>query len=234
MRETKSLSVEIKDADKGEVEAVFATLGVVDSDGDVTVKGAFENGAELLISAYGHKSWAGSLPVGMGTIHEDGDEAVFTGTFWLDTINGGDTFKTVKHAKKLQEWSYGYDPTKWSYGEHDGKRVRFLEALKVFEVSPVLLGAGIGTHTRSVKSALKFSDEAASVLADVQALSARAADVMAKRAEKGKALGSESTELLEQLHAELKQLDVLLRADPDQADQEAEHQLLRFLAARQF
>lgn len=234
MRETKSgLQFEIKDADKGEVEAVFATLGVVDSDGDVTTTGAFEDGAEVLISAYGHKSWMGLLPVGKGLIGEEGKEAVFKGNFWLDTINGLDTFKTVKNTGSLQEWSYGYDPTKWSYGEHEGKRVRFLEQIKTYEVSPVLLGAGVGTHTRGMKESVRFADEAASVLADVQALSARAADVMAKRAEKGKALGAESTELLDQLHGELKKLDELLRADPDEADEDAQHELLRFLA-RQF
>lgn len=229
MRETKSLSLEIKDADKGEVEAVFATLGVVDSDGDVTVAGAFEDGDEVLISAYGHKSWMGALPVGMGVIGEEGTEAVFKGNFWLDTINGKDTFLTVKNTGRKQEWSYGYDPTKWSYGEHDGKRVRFLEQIKTYEISPVLLGAGVGTHTRGIKGAVRFVDEVQSVLADVQALSARAADVMAKRREKGKTLGSESSELLEQLHDELKALDELLRAEPDQVDEETQHELLRFL-----
>jgi len=230
--ETKSLRVEVKDADKGEVEAVFSTLNVVDSDDDVTLPGAFEKGAEVLISAYGHKTWMGALPVGLGSIKEEGNEAILAGHFWLDTINGADTFKTVKNAKQLQEWSYGYDPTKYSYGEHEGKRVRFLEQVKVHEVSPVMLGAGVGTRTLSAKSSLRFVDEVTSVLADVKALSARAADVMAKRQEKGKALGSEASELLEQLHDELKALDELLRADPDQANEDAQHELLRHIARR--
>jgi len=133
--------VEIKDADKGEVTAVFATLGVIDSDGDVTVKGAFDNGAKVRISAYGHTSWNGALPVGKGSIREVGDEAILEGRFFLDTPAGADTFKVVKElgVDGLQEWSYGYDPVEFSFGEFEEQQVRYLNKLKVHEVSPVLL-----------------------------------------------------------------------------------------------
>lgn len=230
---TKSLTMRVKDADAGVVEAVFATLNVKDSDWDVTVPGAFENGAEVLISAYGHKSWSGELPVGMGTIESDEKEAVFTGNFWLDTLGGGDTFKVVKRSGKLQEWSYGYDAVKYSYGEHEGDRVRFLEQIKVHEVSPVMRGAGVGTRTLSAKSGLKFSDEAEAVLTAVQELTDRAADVMAKRQEKnGKSLGVASAELMTQVHDAVKRLDEVLRAEaPAKTDSDADlqHECLRFL-----
>ncbi len=50
----KSLTrFEVKDAEEGVVEAVFSTFDVVDSDGDITRKGAFDDGASVLISAYG-------------------------------------------------------------------------------------------------------------------------------------------------------------------------------------
>jgi hypothetical protein len=52
----------------------------------------------------------------------------------------------------LQEWSYSFDILDASFGEFEGKQVRFLRKLKVHEVSPVMLGAGIGTHTRAIKS----------------------------------------------------------------------------------
>ena len=226
--DTKSLRVEVKDADAGEVTAVFATFNVKDSDWDVTLPGAFEEGAEALLSAYGHQSWSGALPVGKGTISSNGTEAVFTGNFFMDTTAGRDTFLTVKQTGALQEWSYGYDPVKYSYGEHDGERVRFLEQLKVHEVSPVMLGAGVGTRTLAAKGATKFSDEAQAVLAAVQSLSDRAADVMAKRQEKGKALGAESTALLERLHTQLKRLDDLLKS-PESPDEDAHRQFLRFV-----
>lgn len=207
---TKALrEFKIKDEGQGTVSAVFATLGVKDRDGDVTKAGAFEDGADVVISAYGHKSWSGHLPVGMGTIKTVGDEAVFEGEFFMDTEDGADTFRTVKRlaSKGLGEWSYGYEPVKYSFGEHDGEQVRFLEQLKVFEVSPVLLGAGVGTRTLSAKSAgLRFGEHVDAVMADVEALASRAADVMAMRAEKGKSLADDSQASLVRLEAALKSL----------------------------
>src|SRR5213595_1548806 len=62
----------------GEVTALFARLNVVDADGDVTLSGAFTEGAPVVISAYGHTSWGGALPVGKGTIGTRGDLALLS------------------------------------------------------------------------------------------------------------------------------------------------------------
>jgi HK97 family phage prohead protease len=220
---TKSLAhIEVKDEDKGQITAVFATLNVVDSDGDVTLPGAFENGAKVRISAFGHRSWDGALPVGKGTIREVKDEAILDGQFFLDTPEGRSTFAVVKSLGEdgLQEFSYGYDPVEFSYGEHDDRPVRFLKKLKVHEVSPVLLGAGVGTRLLSAKGGLKFSEHIAAVVADVDALAARATEVMALRAEKGKALGAASADLLARLDASVKRLSELLAgaAEPPVTD----------------
>jgi hypothetical protein len=229
---TKSLSrVEVKDADKGEVTAVFATLGVIDSDGDVTVKGAFPNDVPVVISAYGHTSWQGAKPVGKGMIREVGDEAILEGQFFLDTVEGRDTFTVVKElgALGLQEWSYGYDPVKFSFGEHDGQRVRFLEELAVHEVSPVLKGAGVGTRVLTAKSGVKFVEHVESVVAEVEVLVERAAGVVALRAEKGKALSGASAEALTRLDGSLKRLSELLTPTDMTAD-EARREYARFVA----
>lgn len=152
---TKQLThVEIKDETQGTVEAVFSTFNTVDSDKDVTLPGAFTEGAPTRISAYGHTSWhdlGGRLPVGKGTIRTNETEAILEGRFFLNTALGRDTFEVVKEMGDLQEWSYGYDPIKFSFGEFEGERVRFLEKLGVDEVSPVLKGAGINTRTISTK-----------------------------------------------------------------------------------
>jgi hypothetical protein len=150
----KSLGrVEVKDADRGEIVAVFATKHVVDSDGDVTVDGAFDDGAKVRISAYGHGSWDGVPPVGKGVIRETSTEAILEGRFFMDTAAGRDTFSIVKQLGEdgLQEFSYGFDVVSYRFGEFEGRQVRFLEKLKVHEVSPVLLGAGIGTRLVSAK-----------------------------------------------------------------------------------
>jgi hypothetical protein len=227
--------VEVKDEDRGEVAAVFSTLGVIDSDGDVTLPGAFEDGAKVRISAYGHKSWDGVLPVGKGSIREVGDEAIMTGRFFLDTPAGAETFTVVKElsADGLQEWSYGYDPVEFSFGEQDDRPVRFLSKLKVHEVSPVLLGAGVGTRTLTVKSGMKFGEHIEAVGADLEALVARASEVVALRAEKGKAIAEDSAVGLARIAASAKRLEELLLAGPTDTDTIADElgrEFARFVA----
>jgi len=150
--DTKSLRVEIKDADKGEIALVFATFNVVDHDGDVTLPGAFTEGAPVTISAYGHKSWEGLLPVGRGVIRTDATKAWVEGRFFLNTIAGRDTWETVKELQDLQEFSYGYDALEYSFGEFEGQQVRFLKKQLVHEASPVLKGAGLRTGVLSMKN----------------------------------------------------------------------------------
>jgi hypothetical protein len=144
--------VDIKSADRGEVSAVFSTFNVRDLDGDVTLPGAFDDGAEVVISSYQHTSWGGALPVGKGRIRTTGTEAILDGRFFLDTTAGRDTFTVVKELGPRQEWSYGYDVLEAESGTFAGEDVQFLKRLKVHEVSPVLVGAGIGTRTLAVKA----------------------------------------------------------------------------------
>ncbi len=145
--------IRIKSDLRGEVEAVFSTLNVIDSDGDVTLPGAFRNGAEAVISAYGHQSWQGMLPVGKGTIRETGDEAILDGRFFLETAHGRDTFHVVRELGSLQEWSYSLENVISKPGKMNGRSVNFLHKIDVKEVSPVLRGAGVGTRTLVAKSA---------------------------------------------------------------------------------
>jgi len=127
--------VEVKDAAKGQVSAVFATFNVIDKDKDVTVPGAFEDGAEVVISNYGHASWGGMLPVGKGRIRQTKSEAILDGQFFMDTAAGRDTFTVVKQLGARQQWSYGYDAIEAEQGTFAGQVVRFLKRLVVPEVS---------------------------------------------------------------------------------------------------
>lgn len=139
--------------DTGSFEATFATLGVIDKDGDVTVTGAFQDGQEVRISAWGH-NW-GALPVGKGVIHADEQRAWVDGQFFLELPAGKDTYQTVKLLGELQEWSYGFEIKDQSFGEFEGRQVRFLRGLDVFEVSPVMIGAGVDTGTDLIKTGAK-------------------------------------------------------------------------------
>src|SRR3990170_517626 len=145
----RSTGLELKqEGDQGLVTAVFATLNVIDEDGDVTLPGAFGS-QEVKLAAWGH-DW-GSLPVGRGSIREEGDKALFDGQFFLDTEAGREHFTTIKHLAELQEWSYGFKILERAEGEHEGRPVRFLKRMKVWEVSPVMVGAGVDTMTVDIK-----------------------------------------------------------------------------------
>lgn len=148
-----TLRVEIKDAEKGLVTAVFAKLGVKDLDDDYTLPGAFGT-QSVRVSAYGHGSWMGELPVGRGTISEKDGEAVAELKFFMSTQHGREHFEVVKEMGDLQEWSYGFDVAETGEISEELRQQgvrRVLKKLKVHEVSPVVLGAGVGTRTLAVK-----------------------------------------------------------------------------------
>ena len=169
----------MREAALGLIEAVFAshlvdradltkaTADVIDKDGDVTLKGAFTAGQAVVISAYGHGSWEGKLPVGKGVIREDGDLAIMEGQFFLNTSHGADTFEVVKQLSEddLQEWSYSLHDVTSSRGNVAGKAVRILEQIGlVKEVSPVLMGAGVETRTLAAKGTKQLASSLRSLL----------------------------------------------------------------------
>ena len=151
--------VTVKSEDRGEIEAVFATLGVIDRDGDVTLPGAFDEGAEVDISAFGHAVWKGGMPVGLGTIRTTRDEAVLRGRFFMETTAGRDHFALVKARGTRQAWSYGFDVLNpRETATVGGRRANVLRRLKVHEVSPVWQGAGVNTRTLTAKGGLDIDE----------------------------------------------------------------------------
>jgi Caudovirus prohead serine protease len=145
------VGVEIKAADSRGARAIFSRYNLRDADGDVTEPGAFNGNGEIVVSAYGHMSWQGVLPVGKGRIVDQGGWAE-ADLEWLDTVGGRETADTIKQLGGLMQWSYGYDVLESAPGEFAGQQVRFLKRLKVYEVSPVLVGAGVNTRTLEASS----------------------------------------------------------------------------------
>jgi len=220
--ERKALAVELKAEQEGAFRATFATFDVIDKDGDVTKSGAFKSGSPVRISAWGH-DWNAPV-IGRGTIGADETAAWVEAQFNLKMSAGRDTYESVKFSGDLQEFSYGYDVVSSEPGEWDGRPVRILKALEVHEVSPVLLGAGIGTGTDRIKSA-SFADHAEYVLADVQAFIDRSKSLADLRAKEGRTL---STANRSRINALLEHIDNVsgdlrkLLEDTDPKREEAE------------
>lgn len=150
-------ALEIKDAARGEVAAVIATLGVVDKDGDVLLPGSFPKSASVKMSGYGHSAVFGEAPAGKGTITVEDDKAIFHGRFFMSTERGREAFQTVKELGEEGEWSFGFPrdmETEKLTDEWKAKGARrLISKLLPIEASPVFIGAGIGTGTLFTKSA---------------------------------------------------------------------------------
>lgn len=147
--------IEVKSA-QGLVSALFSRYDLLDADGDITLRGAFTDGAPIVLSAYGHKSWEGVLPVGTGVIRDSAEGAVAEVSFFMHTPSGRETFDVVSGLaeKGLGQWSFGYDVLDSEMMPlPDGRRARVLKSLAVHEVSPVLRGAGVRTQTLTAKDA---------------------------------------------------------------------------------
>lgn len=146
----------IKDADRGEIEAVVATLNVVDKDGDIIRKGALGGSAAVTMSAWGHDAIFGATPAGKGTLVEEKSQLRFAGRVFLSTTNGRETFEVLKEMGEDQEWSFGFRVTGWEVPSDEEKKAgawRVITKMEAFEVSPVLVGAGVNTRTTSIKQA---------------------------------------------------------------------------------
>ena len=147
---TKAYTGELKELNEGRGRAVFATLNVIDKDGDVTLPGAFGEQRAKLVGAH---QW--HLPnIGVATIREEGDLAIADFEFYLGMESAKEWYEALRRNYENgvpQEWSYGFDVLEEETGDYQGKRVRYLKRLKVHEVSPVMVGAGEGTMTLAVK-----------------------------------------------------------------------------------
>ena len=196
--ERKQARLELKADADGVFRCVFSTLGVVDKQGDVTLPGAFEKGATAAVSHFMHSSWADRLPVGEGTIDSNAKEAWLDGAFWLDTPSGSEHYLVCKRSS-LMEWSFGFDAEEVSYDEKELEKYpgafRILRKVKVFEVSPVLVGAGVGTHTEYVKG-MTLHDQRVQALVPVKALVDRNAALVAALRKEGRAISSSRRERL--------------------------------------
>lgn len=213
--------VTVKDAAKGEVSAVFSTFNVIDKDGDVTLPGAIKDGTEVVISAYGHTSWKGLLPVGKGVIRTTDAEAILEGQFFMNTTAGRETFETVKELEHLGEWSYSLQDVVAKFGEFNGQPANFLESIAVKEVSPVLVGAGVNTRTLGTKGTASLQDQIAEAMDVVAGVIDSAERVVALRAEKGKELSHVNAQGLVGLVAELDRLKALLKTEAAEPVEEA-------------
>lgn len=235
VKSSPAISFALDTAKEGDVEVAYARTGVIDKDRHITDPGAFPAKA-VPMSAYGHTSWperGARLPVGRVDLVEVGDLAKAGGRFFVETSHGRDTYETVKALGDLQEWSYGYKVLAASKGKDAAGPLLRLKKLDVREISPTLVGAGVGTSTLGIKSGddegplagLPYADHVERVLLDVGELVGRSKSLRELRVKAGRELSSSNREKLvrlrdsiaslEEMAAEVEEL--LARTDPEAA-----------------
>ncbi len=154
---TKAIGPADLDEERGEVEAVVATYGVVDQDGDVILEGAIPPRSRVWISSFGHDVTRRALPpAGRGFIEPDGSRAMLRGRFFVDTDRGREAFRVVKNLGPDGEWSIGFPersvrtvPLTERWRQRGARRV--IKSVEPLEVSPVFMAAGFGTGTVAAK-----------------------------------------------------------------------------------
>lgn len=204
------------DGEPGQVTAAFSTFDVVDSDNDIVLATALTNGQQVPMT-WSHR-W--EMPIGKGTILVQEKQAVFDGMFFLETEAGLEAYKTVKAMGTLQEWSWGFRVKEAGYEQRGDQWIRVIKQAEVYEVSPVLVGAGVGTYTLGIKSGHSaLADQADMVLAAVADLASRYKSLADLRAKEGRVLSEANRKrlgsLLEALRAVEADIDELLTAtDP--------------------
>ncbi len=214
--ERKQFAPELKLDSNGEgtFEAVISTFNVIDSDRDLTEPEAFGQ-QEVIISQYNHGSWGKgeqALPIGVGLISERGEEAIIRGEFDMTDEAAVKTYKKMKYLTekgRRQEWSYSLPEIEYEIREIDGERIRILKKIRVNEVSPVLMGAGVNTRLLDIKAdkqgGIKLIDHIESVLADVKEVTERLQAVKEMREQKGKEIAPDTVEKMSDLECALKE-----------------------------
>ena len=205
----KNAPIELKeDGDKRYIEAVFSLFDTIDSDNDVTKANALRSGytGNKVPLVWNH-DW--SKVIGRGIIETDNQKAVFKGYF-LNTEAGKEAYNTVKEMQDMQQFSYGFQVMKSSKGTHiDSKGeevpVRVLEDVKVWEVSPVLVGAQQNSFVQALKSGLEPVDEEIKAEMQVEStepeVSSETGASISKSSQQGMRLGEHAVASLEELKA---------------------------------
>lgn len=202
----KNAPIELKeDGDKRYIEAVFSLFDTIDSDNDVTKSNALRSGySGNKVPLVWNHDW--SKVIGRGIIETDNQKAVFKGYF-LNTEAGKEAYNTVKEMQDMQQFSYGFQVMKSSKGTHiDSKGeevpVRVLEDVKVWEVSPVLVGAQQNSFVQALKSGLEPYDEIDTEFEEIiEPEVSSTTDASISKFQQGLRLGEHAVASLEELKA---------------------------------
>lgn len=155
--EYKAAPLEIKaDAQvEGKFEGHFAIFGNVDDGGDIVHPGAFAKTLQERkgrIQQFYLHNWDRLTGPPPEVVEEDATGLHVAGRVTVDAMWGHEVWALMKDSA-LREGSFGYETIKSDQGDVNGRLVRNLRELKLYEVSFVPLGMNALTTVRAVKRA---------------------------------------------------------------------------------
>lgn len=133
------------DESSGELQGYASTFGNVDLDDDIIVKGAFKKTISERVRAGQVRILADHMPrtsnvLGtMKTASEDSHGLKFTAE--LSSAPSVQDTRIKMLEGHLDRLSIGYEPIQWSFEEKEGKSLRILSEIKLWEVSVVVFPA---------------------------------------------------------------------------------------------
>jgi hypothetical protein len=139
---------------EGRVEAVIATLDVIDADGDVVRRGAIKDGTEVPICVQHSCPRDAGNKVGTARMRTDGDRVIAGARFNMSSKPGRAAYAMASSPDA--EWSWGYAVRNSRKATVEGREVRELLDLELVELSVVLQGASVGTGTIAAKTATQL------------------------------------------------------------------------------
>lgn len=139
------------DSTPGRFEAVVSVFNNIDRGGDRILPGAFADGLEangLPPVVWSHQ-WL-VPPIGKCIdAYETKEGLVIDAQLFVDPNDGHDVARQCNAAMRegaLKEFSFAYDVTEARFVEEDGREIRELLKLDVFEVGPTLVGMNPATR----------------------------------------------------------------------------------------
>lgn len=213
-----------KDATKGIVEAIVSVTGVSDFHDDIIVEGAFkktigERGRKIKVLNH-HNSYSvfdvlglcmemreigrEELPDLLLLQYPDATGALVTVTQYLiDTPEGLGAFKRIE-AGAIDQYSIGFRCLQYEWKKmEDGRTVRLIKEVQLFEYSPVIWGANPATATVGTKSSDKkltqLTDTAAALNEQAEGIVKAGRKISAANAKKLKAAVEASQAALDSL-----------------------------------
>lgn len=220
MYETKQMAHEIKSIEGRTVTGIFCVHGNIDEGGDRSLPGSFASttikGRDRVRFLWQHNS--NEPPVAtVDDIHEvsrldlpssvlayapDAMGGVQITRTYLETPRANEILTGIK-AGAIDEMSYAYEATNATFEEVDGRQIRNIHEIKLFDASDVNWGmnaATVASKSGGLHAGLPFQVHSATVLAAVEEFIDRARDIQSLRAKEGRMLSAANVVRLQGLY----------------------------------